>query len=644
MPRRPSKKNRNKNVRRNESKWNSIEDIPLDEEEQFHASRDRILLDGEHGEDEDMDEDEVFALKGIPEDDDDDYEDEPMSIDTPLQKQHPPSKKQKKIHNEEESSGEETWGKGKSAYYASNDAEIDSDDEETIALELQEAKRLQSKSREPMSDADFGLEDLNFTKEEDPISGSSKPEPLPEDKSSVIRYLEKTDPLSLALARDWSDTANNLSVAKARLEALEKADPTSDSLGIVHLHYQTLLTYATTLAFYLYLRSERQYALKPELLNSHPVMKRLVVLKQSLVTLEDLVFTVEGSEDNEDLYDEDEEEESDLEEGEEEGMDYEEMLRDAKLLWQNEYGEEDDDDEFLPLSSKSKRKDRKAKSKTFIPTADDDLDSDVGASLSVPEPPKKKRKILNGTTSTATTITKPEFDLIEPVFSTSEPPSSRVGNTGVDISAYGDPTSLHTSDSLDKSQRKKGLRFHTSRIESTSAKREGARNQAMGGDDDVPYRERSKRILTVAKGKGKRDLGMDLDDKEPDSRPQDAIEEGEDGYYDLVAKASKERKVKKREEYERERGERLAQLEEATDDPDGPRGLTRSILTNKGLTPRRAKANRNPRVKKKQKFVKAQRKVASQRAVYKGGLGETKGVYVGEKTGVSRVVKSVRLG
>ncbi len=75
---------------------------------------------------------------------------------------------------------------------------------------------------------------------------------------------------------------------------------------------------------------------------------------------------------------------------------------------------------------------------------------------------------------------------------------------------------------------------------------------------------------------------------------------------------------------------------------DGPRSLTRAILANKGLTAKRAKSVRNPRVKKRMRFEKAQRKLASQKAVYKGGVKETG--YGGEMTGISvRTVKSVKL-
>jgi len=79
----------------------------------------------------------------------------------------------------------------------------------------------------------------------------------------------------------------------------------------------------------------------------------------------------------------------------------------------------------------------------------------------------------------------------------------------------------------------------------------------------------------------------------------------------------------------------------ADDDAEGgPRALTRAIEKNRGLTPRRAKTGRNPRVKKRVAFEKAKRKVASQRAVFKGGQASLGGSYAGEKTGISTKAKS----
>ncbi len=75
---------------------------------------------------------------------------------------------------------------------------------------------------------------------------------------------------------------------------------------------------------------------------------------------------------------------------------------------------------------------------------------------------------------------------------------------------------------------------------------------------------------------------------------------------------------------------------------DGPRSVSRAIMKNRGLTPHRSKSVRNPRVKKRQRYEKAKKTVASQKAVYKGGVGAT-GRYDGEKSGISKVIKSVRL-
>ena len=74
----------------------------------------------------------------------------------------------------------------------------------------------------------------------------------------------------------------------------------------------------------------------------------------------------------------------------------------------------------------------------------------------------------------------------------------------------------------------------------------------------------------------------------------------------------------------------------------GPHSVTCAILKNKGLTPHCVKAVHNPRVKKQQKFKQAKKKVALQKAVYKGGIGDIL-KYSSKQSGVSKVVKSVQL-
>lgn len=173
------------------SKWNKREDIEFDEEDAcnyqpqllsnafltsfhvVHEGRDRVLLDG--GEDQDSEGDlqnEVFALKGISSDQldtdeevtDDDNEQAPQPTKS-HSKQKPKGKSTVKTVDEPpETSSEsedqgESWGRKKSAYYSTNAAAIDSDDEETQRLEEIEVRRLQTKAREQLDEEDFGLTD-----------------------------------------------------------------------------------------------------------------------------------------------------------------------------------------------------------------------------------------------------------------------------------------------------------------------------------------------------------------------------------------------------------------------------------------------------------------------------------------------------
>lgn len=183
------------------------------------------------------------------------------------------------------------------------------------------------------------------------------------------------------------------------------------------------------------------------------------------------------------------------------------------------------------------------------------------------QPPKKKRK-------TSTKASKPEitadasakqpiFDLVEPEFPASLKSSSTHIDPDVEMAdVYGEASSLQHADAVDKKARKKSLRFHTSKIESASAKRQGARSQAVGGDDDIPYRERRKekeaRLAKEAAAKVRGQGGADLDDTTFEAKvgTQKGDHDGSsdendgDGYYELVKKKAKAKREQKKAEYE----------------------------------------------------------------------------------------------
>ena len=395
-------------------------------------------------------------------------------------------------------------------------------------------------------------------------------------------------------------------------------------------------------------------------------MNRLLTLKEGINTLENLGLSQDVSDD-----DEGGEEEDDLTDEEAEDGDLWSLIKKKGL----EAGELAALLEDAGVSTPSSSPSPPPPSRKRDATKKEDAESR--------QKKKKKRKTPAAVhdSDQGTGTRGPVFDLIEPEY----PRASRKNKVGPVVDAvatadpYGEVTTLEYHDLSDKLARKKSLRFHVSRIESSSSRRTNARTKAIGGDDDIPYRERKKEreARTEREKERKKEKGLlgaggdDLDDVDPEvskeekkrKRKRGLSEDSEDdldganGYYDLVKQATATKKARKKADYEAATARcvlvhppvgvsgnslNTSRPELDSENTSGPRSVTRAILKNKGLTPRRSKAVRNPRVKKRQKYEQAKKKVASQKAIYKGGIGDV-ARYSGEQSGISKVVKSVRL-
>ncbi|CDZ97987.1 Disrupter of silencing SAS10 [Phaffia rhodozyma] len=590
---------------------------------------------------------------------------------------------------------DETWGANPSAYYARPSTRRaregsdsgDEDLEERRAMEEREAKVLQRKMREGMGRGDFGI-DEGFTLADDDAEEEGEKQvesdvPLPTDPAALLRHLELTNPLTLALAREWADLADRLPRVTEAFNNQSKDDPDHPALGMSALHCQTLITYATTLAFYIHLASLPKTS-RPDL-SSHPVMTRLLQLKEALGELESQDFAGdEDDDDDDDLAiadremaefdygddDDEEEEEGDSEEDDDE-LTEEQLIQfgllgkgagQDEMAWRKEMLANMEEDELAELMGdleelKTKSSSSASKKKSSMKEKATPVESTKKT---------KKQKVSKD-------LPFPTLEEPSPVFSTSTIPSSKKSKSsrstpssssstaflssrsaGED-DAHLEPTTLGLADSSAKEAARHSLRFHTSKIESASNRRANARQGRMGGDDDVPYRDRKAgrdaalRKSTAASLGGADGDDMDLDGEEwgegdrkrarevrEDYDPGEA-DEGDDGYYELVKKRKRDHKEDKQVAYDEAReAERFVEDDSST----GPRTLTRAILKNKGLTPHRNKSVRNPRVKKKLQYEKAKKKVSSIQAVYKGGQGALKGDYGGEQTGISTVIKS----
>ncbi|KAK4166776.1 Sas10 C-terminal domain-containing protein [Cladorrhinum sp. PSN259] len=233
--------------------------------------------------------------------------------------------------------------------------------------------------------------------------------------------------------------------------------------------------------------------------------------------------------------------------------------------------------------------------------------------------------------------------------------SRAVADAGMDDdrSDFGEEEALDARTAADKAKRKKSLKFYTSQIVQKASKRAGAGRDA-GGDMDIPYRERLRdrqaRLNAEAERRGKKDskhgaaLGEGDSDGEDANVAKQVRDDGDDEYYDMVAAKAQSKREDKAARFEAlakaRKGERVVEAEELG--PDGKRQITYQIQKNKGLTPHRKKAVRNPRVKKRMMFEDKKKKLRSVKAVYKGGEG--KGGYQGELSGIKTgLVKSTKL-
>ncbi|CAG8523521.1 20366_t:CDS:2 [Cetraspora pellucida] len=123
------------------------------------------------------------------------------------------------------------------------------------------------------------------------------------------------------------------------------------------------------------------------------------------------------------------------------------------------------------------------------------------------------------------------------------------------------------------------------------------------------------------------------DDLDKDEEPIDPID-----FYNMVKEAKNAAKEQRKEQFEMEHCKNKIVYEDVI--PEGAkRQINYQILKNKGLTPHRKKEQRNPRVKHKNKYEKARKKIKSIKRVISQQEGSYGGEKTGIKTGLSRSIK-----
>ncbi|KAF9090597.1 hypothetical protein BGX23_005858 [Mortierella sp. AD031] len=638
---------------------NTWDDMEHDSEDDFHDSRGSVLLDHEKDlerrqlEEYEDSEEEVFGLDDGEDEDEDEDEDDMGDLDDDLGGA--------KDDHDELDLDKASWGKSKRSYY--NAEEIESD-EETAKAEEEEALRLQKKRLADMSEEDFAPEEEEtawgaaagrgvlgdkdadralvegFDKELKGIDllkakqGGVVVEKIAKagvsklSKQEILKVLQNQSPELLDLVEEFKEKVEILqSIAELfqLTNALPKPVPEDQPpMPFLRLKYQTLINYLTNIAFYITLKTSPESSATD--LTNHPVIDALYELKKSIAKMEKMEKKKAVSESMEDLLEL-------LEEGGEQEDDEQDE-------------DEEEEEERLRLEQEAKAAKKAAKK--------------AGNS--------KKEKAVKETTKAKKAFDY-DVELEEEFVSHNKKSKKSAKSISTDKkrarleSDYGDLDELLDVDMEDKAQKKRSLRDYVAKIDQSANKR--SKILRGSGDTDIPYREKFKERQEQLKRQAVKSApapeNTELDDLDwsakdlADARRvggdnDDDIFSGDEGargrggkgsdgadFYQEVLDAREAKKAARKAL--NENIEHSTSFEDTSMDPNDKRSISWQILKNKGLTPHRKKEQRNPRVKHRNKYEQAKKKIKSVKRVFTRLEGAYGGEKTGIKTGLARSVK-----
>jgi U3 small nucleolar RNA-associated protein 3 len=535
---------------------------------------------------------------------------------------------------------DEAWGATKKDYYNADAIETEQDalDEE------KEARRLQKKQLQAMSEAAFGFDEDEWRgegEEEDAEGGARVTEVLPQlhitdsmTEEERLKIMKTRYPEFEHISREYlrlQPVHDELAAAANAAERLLKSQKTKPSkiaktTPVAVTKYRACAAYLAAMAMYFAILGSTAnddgsspIALDPKELHEHPVMESLLKTQRLWTKVESLPV-------GDPMVETDAEELSVIEEAS--------ALSDAEL------------------SQVPKKKAQKQK-KTKAERAAEAARAEAKA--------RRAEKLLQTEQDLGSLSALTDKAALKKASKKKRAPDAKINLLNPDDSDFGEETDLTAHELAEKARKKKSLRFYTSQIAQKANKRDAA-GKDYGGDADVPHRERLKdrqaRLQLEAEKRGQhKDKGPGValgegpdssgDEAEP-FRPEDNDFDDEDGYYDMVAARSNSKAAAKasRAAAYAEAAKQGAQVVEAeVIGDDGRRQITYQIEKNKGLTPHRKKSVRNPRVKKKEKYAEKLKKEKSMRPVFdkaKASAGHAN--YGGELTGIKKgMVRSRKL-
>ena len=486
---------------------------------------------------------------------------------------------QRKPADEDEEEDVGGWGASKKDYYDADAIETEQDalDEEA------EARRIQKKQLQSMTEADFGFDEDEWMAEDGEKAaegGAVVTEVLPqlqitdsmseEERMKIMRtrypefehiskeYL-RLQPLHEELAAAANAAERVLKAQAAKSGKTGKTLPTPKAVT----KYRACAAYLAAMAMYFAVLGSTAtddgspvIAMDPAELHEHPVMETLLKCQKVWTRIEDLPLgdpMVEAEDDEDDSFVDE--------------ISFEELEND--------------------LSVKKPTKQKKTRAERAAELARAEASARRAAKLAKTEEDLASLDTLTDKAALKKAARKKKTPAVE----------SKLNLLNADDSDFGEETELTAHEAAEKAKKKKSLRFYTSQIAQKANKRDNA-GKDQGGDADIPHRERLKdrqaRLQAEAEKRGQHkdagpgvalgeDDGASSADEAPGTRRDDF--EDEDGYYDMVAARSndkKQTKLERAEAYALAKKEGAQVVEEEVIGDDGRRMISYQIQKNKG--------------------------------------------------------------
>ncbi|KAI9140744.1 Sas10 C-terminal domain-containing protein [Paraphysoderma sedebokerense] len=684
---------------------NTWDDIGNNSEDEFHEQRQKISIDSEPTyHDSDEQDDEVFGLD-LPSESEEssDEEDAEPGDDFDL-KAWGRSRKNfynaddtfadEEAAKEEE---EEALRLQKERLKSMKEADFMEDEEADdsfgarLAQTKPTTKSAMSMERQLMDALNAEIDSISFG-DDDKTEIITKQIKTNLSKAEMLDILDSQSPELLELIVEFQERFEELKDGITPLFHIAKKTESPDSKVTQYLRtkYYTILNYLLNISFYFVLHT---LTLSKSSIQSHPVIDTLVRLREVLEKIEkieekqtwlmdEISKLVEVMEQLEDMH----------EAGE---IDMDEVIYGKGELNGNDMDEESEGSSALNSDVEEELSDTQME-KAIAADAKSKKRSAAESIALVDEPKKKKQKKQKKVKFNQEVEYEAEFKKLKKKAIASDGRNKTENDFNDDDLPSDDEPS-------NPDQTARSLRKVVQRISQQAAKKQAKRN-GISGDDDVPYRDRRNDFkLNADKSKseieqmekdaerfsdgeeenenGNDEINGDISDIVGDLLDDEEYDDFEDGigdinpksksskkpkphgssskssklsststdpdfdplsYYNTFANAASNRSASKsKTAYLEAKSSAYYDTLEEPEEMDGKREINYAILKNKGLTPKRKKEQRNPRVKHRNKYNKKMKKLSSFKSVVKGQEGSYAGELTGIKIGVS---KSVRLG